>query len=135
MAPGALKIDVSLGFSAGVRIVRPGWAPRRATAILAIFAISFQAILCAWHHHAYPLSLRAAGAVVAVAAATGEQLPASADENCQICFALSHQGAVPVDFFAPSPPDHPPAPPASAAAVTVPLASYLLFRSRAPPTG
>jgi hypothetical protein len=115
----------------GVRIVRPRGASRRATAILGIFVILLQAMLFAWHDHAHPLSSRAASAVVA--ASGGDQMPAPAEDACQICFALSHYGAVPVALVAPAPPDHLPMQAARATAVTAPLASYLLFRSRAPP--
>ena len=60
-------------------------------------------------------------------------MPAPAEDACQICFALSHYGAVPVDLFAAAPPDHLPVLTARATAVTAPLPSYLLFPSRAPP--
>ena len=60
-------------------------------------------------------------------------MPAAAENACQICFALSHHGAAPVDLFAAAPPDHLPVLTTRATAVTASLASYLLFRSRAPP--
>jgi hypothetical protein len=113
--------------------VRPRGASRRAIAILGIFAILFQAMLFAWHVHAHPRSSRAASAVVALAAASDQEMPAAAEDACQICFALRHHGAVPVDLYAAAPPDHSPVLTAQATAVTAPLASYLLFRSRAPP--
>jgi len=90
-------------------------------------------MLCAWHHHAHPILCRGADAVVALAASGGDQMPPSTDDDCQICFALSHHGAVPIDLYAATPPDHLPVLTAQATAVTAPLASYLLFRSRAPP--
>jgi len=90
-------------------------------------------MLFAWHDHAHPHSSRSASAVVALAAATDQEMPAPAEDTCQICFALSHHGAVPVDLFAAAPPDHFPLLTARATAVTAPLASFLLFRSRAPP--
>jgi hypothetical protein len=130
---GGCEIDVPLNFFAEIRIPRPCWALRRTTALLGIFAILLQAMLFAWHHHAHPLSSPGAPAVVAAAAATGDQIPASADDECQICFALTHHGAVPVDLFTPAPADHLPVLTPSAAAVAGPLAPYLLFRSRAPP--
>ena len=120
-------------FFRGVRIVRPRGASRRATVTLGIFAILFQAMLFAWHDHAHPRSSRAASAVVALAAATDQEMPAPAEDACQICFALSHHGAAPVDLFAAAPPDHLPVLTTRATAVTASLASYLLFRSRAPP--
>jgi hypothetical protein len=89
-------------------------------------------MLFAWHVHAHPRSSRAASAVVALAA-SDQEMPAAAEDACQICFALSHYGAVPVALVAQAPPDHLPMQAARATAVTAPLASYLLFRSRAPP--
>jgi hypothetical protein len=88
-------------------------------------------MLFAWHNHAHPRSSQAAAAVVALAPATDQEMPASAEDACQICFALSHHGAIPVDSFAAAAPDHLPAPTARATAVARPLPSYLLFRSRA----
>jgi hypothetical protein len=55
------------------------------------------------------------------------------DDDCPFCFALNHHSAAPVEFFAAAPPDHSPLQSPPATAVTRPLASYLLFRSRAPP--
>jgi len=111
----------------------PCWAPRRATALLGILAILFQAILCAWHHHPQPLRSLGASGVRSLAMASGNQIPASADDDCPCCFALSHHNVTPVDFFAAPLADHTPLPRLSAAAATRPLPSYLLFRSRAPP--
>jgi hypothetical protein len=89
-------------------------------------------MLFAGHDHAHPRFSRATSAVVTLAA-TDQEMPASAEDACQICFALSHHGAVPVDLYAAAPPDHLPVLTARATAVTPPLASFLLFRSRAPP--
>ena len=112
--------------------MRPRGVSRRAIAILGIFAILYQAMLFAWHVHAQPRSSRAASAVVALAATSDQEMPA-AEDACQICFALSHHRAVPVDLYTATPPNHLPVLTAQATAVTAPLASYLLFRSRAPP--
>jgi len=90
-------------------------------------------MLCAWHHHAHPISWRGAPALAALAAASGDRTPVTADPDCQFCFALSHHSAAPVDFIAAPPPDHPPPAVFPATAATRPLPSYLLFRSRAPP--
>ena len=109
-------------------------APRRGTALLAVFAILLQAVLFAWHHHPFALSSRGAPAVLA-APATGDTAPVLADDDCPICFALSHHSAAPVDFPAapPPPPDHASLPQATVEAILAPVASYFLFRSRAPP--
>ena len=72
--------------------------PRRFTALVAVFAVIFQALLFAWHHHELPFASR--GAPVVVAAATGWAAPALADRDCPICSAVAHHGAVPVELFA-----------------------------------
>ncbi|HKM72098.1 MAG TPA: hypothetical protein VJX94_18910 [Stellaceae bacterium] len=109
-------------------------APRRGTALLAVFAILLQAVLFAWHHHPLPLSSQGVPIVLA-APATGHTAPVLADDDCPICFALSHHSAAPVDFPAapPPPPDHASLSPATVEAILAPVASYFLFRSRAPP--
>ena len=60
-------------------------------------------------------------------------MPATADRDCQICFALGHHGAVPVDLFAAARPNQQPLSGSDAAAVAISLAAYLLFHPRAPP--
>jgi len=104
--------------------------PRRFTALVAVFAVIFQALVFAWHHHELPFASR--GAPVVVAAAAGWAAPAFADRDCPICSAVAH-GAVPVELFATLLPEGsvqrrlpPPAP-------TDLRTPYLLFRSRAPP--
>jgi hypothetical protein len=104
--------------------------PRRGAAFLGIFAILLQAALFGWHHHPLPLSARSAPTIVAPA---GPSTAVLTDDDCQICFALSHHAASPVDFVA-APvsgpvPLHLPA----IETVWVPARSYVLFRSRAPP--
>jgi hypothetical protein len=105
-------------------------ATRRGTAVLGAFAILLQAVLFGWHNHPLPFSPRAAPAVVAAA---GHEVPGLVDDDCQICFALSHHSAAPVDFIAA--PVSGPVPVHSPAIETVwaPTRFYLLFRSRAPP--
>jgi hypothetical protein len=60
-------------------------------------------------------------------------MPALADHDCEICFALSHHGAVPVDLFVANPPVHAPLGRSRLAAVDASPAPYILFQSRAPP--
>jgi hypothetical protein len=107
--------------------------PRRRAALLGIFAILLQAALFAWYHHPLPLSSREDALVLAAAPASGHPVPVLADKDCQICFALSHHSAAPVDFVgAPMSGPlllHVP----SVETVWAPLRSYILFRSRAPP--
>ena len=71
--------------------------------------------------------------VIILATPTSPALPAADDHDCQICFALGHHGAVPVEFFAPSPPDQARLHQLRLMAVDAPLAPYFSFQSRAPP--
>jgi hypothetical protein len=125
---------MAVGLSARVRIGRRWRISRQAAALVAICAILFQAAAFACHHHAAPFHSRAASAVAILAAPISPVVPASADDECQICLTISHNGAVPVDFYAAQPPENPPLHQARTAAVDAPLIPYLLFRSRAPPS-
>jgi hypothetical protein len=118
-----------------LRIKRPSQARRRAAALLGVVALLFQAILSAWHHHTHPLPLHGLSAVGSIVVANGDPVQQSADDDCQICLTLGHYTAVTVDFFAARSADHEALPLLSAAAITLPDPSYLLFRSRAPPLG
>jgi hypothetical protein len=77
--------------------------------------------------------MRSAGAAATLVAPTSPVMPALADHDCEICFALSHHGAVPVDLFLANRPLHAPLPRSRLAAVDASPAPYILFRSRAPP--
>jgi hypothetical protein len=104
---------------------------REAVTFLSICALLLQAMLFAWHHHTHLLLFRDAAVSGSVVVAKAD--PASlSDDDCQICFALSHYAPAPVDFFSAPLADHD-ALLLWAAAVTPPRPSYLLFRSRAPP--
>jgi hypothetical protein len=107
--------------------------PPCGAAFLAIFAILLQAALFAWHHHPLPLSSHGAPTVLAVGPPVGQPTPVLVDDDCQICFALSHHSATPVDFVAPLTPGPVPVHLAAIETVWVPFRSYVLFRSRAPP--
>ena len=107
--------------------------PRRGVAFLGIFAIVLQGALFGWHHHPLPLSSRGAATVLAIGPPAGPSTPVLTDDDCQICFALSHHGAATVDFVAAPPPGRTSSSPAAVEAVFAPGAPYLLFRSRAPP--
>jgi hypothetical protein len=108
-----------------------GSAPRRAVALLGVFAILLQATLFAGHRHPFPLSVQGAPALLTGAPATGPA-PGLADDDCQICFALSHHSAAPVDWLA-TPSGHLSLPPTAVEVSFAQLARYLHFRSRAPP--
>jgi hypothetical protein len=122
---------VHLNFASG------GWtskskspAPRRRAALLGIFAILLQAVLFGWHNHPLPFSPRGAPAVLWAA---GQEVPGLVDDDCQICFALSHHSAASVDFVAAPMPGLVPLHAPAIETVWAPAPPYLLFRSRAPP--
>ena len=105
---------------------------RRGTALVGIFAILLQAALFAWHHHPPSVSSHGAPAVFA-GPIPGQSTPVLADDDCQICFALSHHSPAPIDFILLPPPRE-----ASSSDTRVEenlalVARYLHFRSRAPP--
>src|SRR5580700_2487642 len=106
---------------------------RRRSALLGVFAVLFQAILFGWHHHELGPASRGSQPDVTVSNATSPLSPASAEDECDICMALHHLSASPVEFvFLPMP---------VAAASTLPLPILLQatrasghgFRARAPP--
>ena len=119
--------------SIGVRLGRARQRERRGCALVGMFAILLQAVLFAWHHHAASFHVRAAGAVTTVVAPTSPVMPALADHDCEICFALSHHGAVPVDLFLANPLADVLQCRSRLAAVDTSPAPYILFQSRAPP--
>jgi hypothetical protein len=118
--------------SIGIRLGRARQR-RRGGALVGIFAILFQTVLFAWHHHPAPFHVRSAGAVTTLAAPTTPAMPALADHECEICFAISHHGAVPVSFLAAKPPEHATLHRSRLVAVETSSALYILFQSRAPP--
>jgi hypothetical protein len=125
---------VYLGCATGAWTSKPRWpAPRRGAALLAVFAILLQAVLIGWHHHPFPFGSWGTPTVLAVGSPSGHSTPALTDNDCQICFALSHHSAAPVHVV----PDPLPGPArlqlSAVKTVWVPLRSYVLFRSRAPP--
>jgi hypothetical protein len=119
--------------SISVRFGRARQRRRRSCAFVGVFAIVLQAVLFAWHNDAASFHVRSAGAVTTLVAPTAPVMPASADHDCEICFALSHHGAVPVDLFAANPPEHALLRRSWLAAVEASPAPYVLFQSRAPP--
>lgn len=119
--------------SMGIRLGRARQRRSRGCALVGTFAILFQAVLFAWHHHPAYFHVWSAGVVTTLVAPTDPVMPALADHDCEICFAVSHHGAVPVDFYAAKLSENAPLPQTRIAAVEVPLTPYSLFRSRAPP--
>ena len=82
-----------LRVASGDRIDKPKLpAVRRGAALLGAFAILLQAVLFGWHNHPLPFSPMGAPAVLATA---GHEVPGLVDDDCQICFALSHHSAAP----------------------------------------
>jgi hypothetical protein len=105
---------------------------RRVAALTGAFAMLVQAVLFGWHHHETPFRQHAASGLI-LATPTSPAMPVADHHDCQICFALGHHGAVPVDFFAPSLPDQTRLHQPRLMALDAPLARYFFFRSRAPP--
>jgi hypothetical protein len=131
-AQGEYRNGVSSSFSARGQIGKTSRASRLTSAVLGITAILFQAMMFAWHHHAPPFSSHGAPRIAALAAG-GPEMPAAADRDCQICFALAHHGAVPVHLFAVTPPEQRLLKQFWTATVVLSLAAYLLFQPHAPP--
>jgi hypothetical protein len=106
---------------------------RRRMALLGILAVLLQAILFGWHHH--PLALSAAGGqpVASLHAAPQPAAPEADETDCEICAALHHVSASPLDFAAL------PLPPRAASAIDPPDRVLLdrtaarAFCARAPP--
>src|SRR5690349_1785625 len=97
----------------GVRLSIGVWFDRRARqrrrqagALVGILAILFQALLFGWHHHPASFHAWSSGAVTTLAAPAPPLIPVLADHDCEICFAVSHHGAVPVDFCAAQQPEN-----------------------------
>ena len=106
---------------------------RSRTALLASFAVLFQAILFGWHHHELAVASRASGPS-AHATHGAPPSPLGCEDDCDICQVLHHSSAGPAIFavFAP--------PPATAIRVTAPPALAVAeqtadraFQARAPP--
>ena len=119
--------------SIGVRLKRARRRRHRGCPLVGAFAILLQAVLFAWHHDAASFHPRSVGAVTTLVAPTSPVMPALADHDCEICFALSHHGAVPVGLFVAHPPVHALLRRSRLEAVDASPAAYILFRSRAPP--
>jgi hypothetical protein len=103
--------------------------PRRAAAMLGLFALLFQAILFGWHHHALSFAGRLAAPIVENPASAPQV--ADDEDGCEICQVLHHLTAAPVDFIASPPPLAVASIIAGNDATT--RSSALAFRARAPP--
>ena len=117
----------------GVRLGRARQSWRRSCTLVSTFAILLQAVVFAWHHHPASFHVRGARAVTTLVAPTAPVVPALADHDCEICFAISHHGAVPAIVVVVKPPEHAPLGWSRLAAVETSPAFYMLFQSRAPP--
>jgi hypothetical protein len=106
---------------------------RRRVARLAIFAVLFQAMLFGWHHHSLPAMARSTDPAVTLHNGGLPLSPASAEDSCEICIALHHLSASPLDFAVP------PLPPIGPAAAYLPDQAFpgraidRAFHARAPP--
>jgi hypothetical protein len=90
-------------------------------------------MLFAWHSHLLPFSPRGTPTTLSASTPTGHEVPVLDDDDCQICFALSHHSATPIDFIPPLPPGEASSPATRVETNLVPNGRYLHFRSRAPP--
>jgi len=106
---------------------------RRRVARLAVFAVLFQAMLFGWHHHPPPAVARNADPVVRLHHVGSPLSPATAEDGCEVCIALHHLSASPLDFAMP------PLPPIGTAAPYLPDQALLdraidrAFHARGPP--
>src|SRR5262249_31113520 len=71
---------------------------RRATALLGVVAILFQALLAGWHYHKV-LPAGYGPPSIANLAKAEPLAPATAENNCQICTALHHLSTAPGEFI------------------------------------
>jgi hypothetical protein len=106
---------------------------RRRVARLAVFAVLFQAMLVGWHHHPLPAMARTGHPILSLHHAGLPLSPAGAEDSCEICIALHHLSASPLDCAVP------PLPPIGAAAAYLPDQAFpdraidRAFHARAPP--
>ncbi|MBV9860135.1 MAG: hypothetical protein JO038_08550 [Alphaproteobacteria bacterium] len=106
---------------------------RTAVALAGILAILWQAVLFGWHSHPLGFVLDRAPTLAAAGPSGADPGSGSAEDSCEICLALHHHGAAPVEFFAPALPQ--PSACCRVLAESVPpgLPPFHSFQSRAPP--
>jgi hypothetical protein len=126
-------IELSLSVRPRVRNVESGSTTRQSTAVFGILAILFQALGVGWHHHTLFFASRYVAALDAVAVTAEPETPLAAHDDCELCFALSHQRAVSVDIFVAALPKGEPIQQLWISAVALSLPAFLLFQPRAPP--
>jgi hypothetical protein len=106
-------------------------------ALLGLLAVLFQAILFGWHHHPVPLASRGAQAIAVAANSAVPLSPADAEDGCDICAALHHLSASPIEFVSlllPSLSDRQPVSALSRSAFGPPSAASWRARHLAAPT-
>jgi hypothetical protein len=110
-------------------------AARRRFARLGIIAVLFQAILFGWHHHPLGPASHGSQPGLAIVNPTVPLSPADTEDGCDICVALHHFSAAPVEFVSLAAPAV--AVPALHLSELVPTAraSERGFHARAPPRG
>ena len=108
---------------------------RRQVALLGVLAVLFQAVLFGWHSHPLPVASRGSQPVALAASGAAPLSPADAEDGCDICAALHHLSASPIEFVSL------PIPRAIESAVDLAAAPFSVqpsnhgFRARAPPRG
>ena len=108
---------------------------RRRVAFIGILAVLFQALLFGWHHHPIPLAGRGSQPIVTAADPAVPRSPVDAEDGCDICMALHHLSASPIEFAS--------LPPPATLGSTIDLPAIVIgarvaehgFHARAPPGG
>jgi hypothetical protein len=113
-------------------MTRRGTPAPNPVALIAVFAILFQAILFGWHHHELALTGHLPSAVIENHA--GAPLAADDEDGCEICQVLHHLFAAPADVIAPRSPDATTADRIASVPAPAARSPALAFRARAPPS-
>ena len=110
-------------------------ALRKRVALLGVLAVLLQAILFGWHSHPLPVAPRGSQPIAVAANGAVPLSPADAEDGCDICAALHHLGASPIEFVSL------PIPRVIGSAVDFPAVPFRIqasdrgFHARAPPRG
>ena len=108
---------------------------RRQVALLGVLAVLLQAILFGWHSHPLPVAPRGSQPIALAANSAAPLSPADAEDDCDICAALHHLSASPIQFVSL------PIPGAIGSAIDLRAVAFSVrasdrgFHARAPPRG
>lgn len=107
---------------------------RRRIALLGVFAVLFQAVLLGWHHHPGHFAVDGQWPALSSADRTGPLVPATAEDECELCAALHYLTAAPGEFILAPSPVPATVPPAPALTAWVDSSRAFPFQARAPPS-